>query len=70
MIRRVFEADPLVCPRCTGMMKVIAFLTDHAVVDWIIHPLKLTFLAERPPLPYIAYQEFLMVAETGSECLS
>jgi hypothetical protein len=30
-------------------MKVIAFLTDHVVVDRIIDHLKLTFVAERPP---------------------
>lgn len=30
-------------------MKVVAFLTDHAVVDRNIHHPKLTFAAERPP---------------------
>jgi len=30
-------------------MKVIAFLTDHVVVDRIIDHLKLSFAAERPP---------------------
>jgi hypothetical protein len=70
MIRKVYEVDPLVCPKCGGMMKVIAFLTDYAVVDRIIHHLKLTFLAERPPPPHIAYQEVLMAAETGREYFS
>jgi len=49
MIRKVYEVDPLVCPQCGGRMKVIAFLTDYAVVDRIIDHLKLTFVAERPP---------------------
>ncbi len=48
MIRKVYEVDPLVCPQCGGQMKVIAFLTDYAVVDRIINHLKLTFVAERP----------------------
>ncbi len=48
-------------------MKVIAFLTDYAVVDRIINHLKLTFVAERPPPPHIAYQEYLMAAETSAE---
>jgi hypothetical protein len=43
------------------MMKVIAFLTDYAVVDRIIGPLKLTFVAERPP-PHFVYQEVLVAA--------
>jgi hypothetical protein len=49
MIRKVCEVDPMVCPQCGGLMKVIAFLTDYAVVDRIIGHLKLTFVAERPP---------------------
>jgi transposase len=30
MIRKVYEVDPLVCPRCGGRMKVVAFLTAPA----------------------------------------
>jgi len=30
------------------MIKVVAFLTEHAVVDRIINHLRLTFVAERP----------------------
>jgi len=70
MIRKVFEVDPLLCPRCGGRMRIIAFLTDYAVVDRIIHHLKLTFVAERPPPPRMAYQEFLMDSETGAEYFS
>ena len=57
-------------PQCGGQMRIIAFLTDYAVVDRIISHLKLTFVAERPPPPHIAYQELLMAAETGGEYLS
>jgi hypothetical protein len=49
-------------------MRIIAFLTDYAVVDRIINHLKLTFVAERPPPPRrIAYQEVLMTAEASAE---
>jgi hypothetical protein len=51
-------------------MRIIAFLTDYAVVDRIIDHLKLTFVAERPPPPHIAYQELLMAAESSAEYLS
>jgi hypothetical protein len=67
MIRKVYEIDPMICPRCGGQMKVIAFLTDYAVVDRIIDHLKLTFVAERPPPAQLAYQEVLMAAEASSE---
>ena len=60
----------MLCPQCGGTMKIIAFLTDYAVVDKIINYLKLTFVAERPPPPHIAYQELLMAAENSTEYFS
>ncbi len=70
MIRKVYEVDPLVCPQCGATMKIIAFLTDYAVVDRIINHLKLTFVADRPPPPYIASQELLMAADRSTEYFS
>jgi len=70
MIRKVYEVNPLTCPQCGGTMKVIAFITDFPVVDRIIDHLKLTFVADRPPPPHIAYQELLMAAESSAEYLS
>ncbi len=70
MIRKVYEVNPLTCPQCHGEMRIIAFLTDYGVVDRIINHLKLTFMAERPPPPHLAYQELLMAAETAVEYLS
>ena len=49
MIRKVYEVDPMICPKCGGAMKVVAFITEYAVVDRIIDHLKLTFAAEKPP---------------------
>jgi hypothetical protein len=51
-------------------LKVIAFLTDYAVVDRIIEHLNLSFIAERPPPPHIAYQEVLLAAEAPAEYFS
>ena len=48
MIRKVYEVDPMICPKCGGTMKVVAFITDYAAVDRIIDHLKLTFMAEKP----------------------
>jgi len=70
IIRKVYETDPLVCPHCQGQMRIIAFLTDYAVVDRIINHLKLTFVADKPPPPHMFYQEVLMAAETGGEYFS
>ena len=43
-------------------MKVIAFLTDYAVVDRIISHLKLSFVASKPPPPHISSKELSMTA--------
>jgi hypothetical protein len=44
-------------------MKVVAFITEHAVVDRIIDHLKLMFVAEKPPPSHIFEQVALMAAE-------
>lgn len=49
MIRKVYEVDPMVCPKCGGTMKAVAFITDYAAVDRIIDHLNLTFVAEKRP---------------------
>jgi hypothetical protein len=70
MIRKVYEVDPLLCPQYGGQMRIISFLTDYAMLDRIINHLKLRFVADKPPPPSIAYQEFLMAAEASAEYFS
>jgi len=70
MIRKVYEVDPILCPKCGGQMKVIVFLMDFSVVNRIIGHLKLTFVAERPPPPQVASQELLMAADPPAEYFS
>ena len=66
MIKKIYEVDPLVCPACGGRMKIISFIEDHKVIDRIIGPLKLSFIAERPP-PQVVQYELLMAAEESGE---
>jgi hypothetical protein len=70
MIRKVYEVDPLLCLKCGGQMKIIAFITDFPVVDKIINHLKLTFSAAKPPPPRMISQELLMAAEVSTEYFS
>jgi hypothetical protein len=49
MIRKVYEVDPMLSPKCGGTMKVIAFLTDYAVLDKINQEL---LLAAEPSPEY------------------
>ena len=67
MIRKVYEVDPMLCSKCGGRMKVVAFLTEHAVVDRIIDHLELTFVADRPPPSRVLEQVALQVAEESGE---
>ncbi len=42
LIKHVYEVDPLVCPKCGGEMRIIAFIIDHEVVDAILRHLAKT----------------------------
>ncbi len=49
MIRKAYEVNPMPCPKCSGRMKVAAFIPEYAAGDRIIGHLKLPFVAEKPP---------------------
>ncbi len=49
LIKKVYEADPLVCPRCSGPLKIISLIGDGAVIEKILRHLKLWDRPERPP---------------------
>jgi hypothetical protein len=68
--QKVNEVDLMLCPKCGGMMKVIALITDFQAVDRIIDQIKLTFVAERPPPSRAVSQELLMAADVLAEYFS
>ena len=41
LIKKVYEVDPLECPRCKGPMRVIALINDAGVVQRILKHLGL-----------------------------
>jgi len=43
LLRRIFEVDPLLCPKCQSPMKIVSVLTDPPVVDRILRHLQRTF---------------------------
>jgi len=57
----------MVCPKYGGTMKVVAFITEYAVVDRIIDHLKLTFVADKPPPSHVIEQVALTAAEESGE---
>ncbi len=55
LIRKVYEADPLECPKCKGPMRIIALIEDPAVVRRILERLGrwAPEASERgPPVPH------------------
>jgi hypothetical protein len=49
LIRRVYEVDPLVCPRCGGEMRVVGFITQPHVIKRILDHLRKRNSVARPP---------------------
>jgi hypothetical protein len=46
LLRQLFEVDPLVCPRCAGAMRIVACITQAAVIDQILAHLRTRAIAE------------------------
>lgn len=41
LIKKVWEADPLLCPRCSREMKIVALIDDRTVIERILRHLGL-----------------------------
>jgi len=68
LIQKIYEVDPLICPKCASEMKVIAFIHDEEVIRKIPKHLglwdvkrKLPPRAHAPPMEFeTTYNESLM----------
>ncbi|HEU18513.1 MAG TPA: hypothetical protein ENO00_03900 [Deltaproteobacteria bacterium] len=49
LIQKIYEVDPLVCPKCNGPMRVISSIEDPAVIPAILEHLGLWLARSRPP---------------------
>ena len=49
LIQKIYETDPLCCPRCQGRMRIIACIEDPAIVQKILRHLGLWEIKQRPP---------------------
>jgi hypothetical protein len=49
LIQKIYEVDPLTCPRCSGKMKVISVIEDSEIVKKILKHLGLWDQKARPP---------------------
>ena len=49
LIQKIYEVDPLTCPKCSGKMKVISVIEDSEIVKKILKHLGLWDQKVRPP---------------------
>jgi putative transposase len=49
LIQKIYEVDPLICPRCSGKMKVISIIERPEIVKKILQHLSLWGKKARPP---------------------
>jgi len=49
LIQKIYEVDPLTCPKCSGEMKVIRVIEDKEVIEKILKHLGLWDLKVRSP---------------------
>ena len=48
--KKIYEVDPLLCPKCKGSMRIIAFIEDCKVIRKILDYLGIyEFKRDRPP---------------------
>ena len=48
LIQKIYEVDPLTCPKCRGSMRVIAFIEDEDVIKKILKHLGLWEVKRKP----------------------
>ena len=49
LIKKIYEVDPLLCPKCKGPMRIISFIEDQEVIRTILQHLGLWDCRSRPP---------------------
>jgi hypothetical protein len=49
LIQKIYEVDPLTCPKCSGAMRVISVIEDEEVIKKILKHLGLWDIKARPP---------------------
>jgi len=49
LIQKIYEVDPLTCPKCFKKMKIISFIENEEVIKKILKHLGLWEVKARPP---------------------
>ncbi len=49
LIQKIYEVDPLTCPKCQGRMRIISFIEDDEIIQRILKHLGLWFVKRKVP---------------------
>jgi len=49
LIQKIYHVNPLLCPKCSGSMKIISFIEDEQLVKKILKHLNLWDVKRKPP---------------------
>ena len=63
LIRKIYEVDPLVCPRCLHPMKIVVFIGEDFAIQKILKHLGLWEIRTHSPPPSCEYEEKAYVDE-------
>jgi len=53
LIQKIYEIDPLICPKCRGDMRIVAFIEGYKIVKKILDYLGIYKLERKRPSPRI-----------------
>jgi hypothetical protein len=74
LIQKIYEVDPLVCPKCQGQMKIISIIDDFEIIDKILKHLNLWDIRNHDPpevesvyIPELTYVENSDYDNSGSQ---
>ncbi|WP_232367212.1 hypothetical protein [Desulfocicer vacuolatum] len=55
LIQKIYEVDPLICPKCWGQMYIISFIEELDIIETILRHLGLWDIRNHdPPKPSIS----------------
>ena len=49
LIQKIYNVDPLICPKCSGEMRIISFIEDHTKIKKILKHLNLWMPSNNSP---------------------
>jgi hypothetical protein len=59
LIQKIYEVDPLICPKCKGTMRIINSIEDPSVIRDILKHLGIWLVRSRPPPKIHAHRHYL-----------